>query len=44
MLNKHVLFPGRTRYVLFPLAGNRHVETQTKVLLRILGSSGEVAA
>lgn len=37
MLNKHVLFPGRTRFLLVPLPGNRHVPTQTAVLRRILG-------
>lgn len=44
MLNKHILFPGRTRHILFPLAGNRHVRTQIEVLLRILGDRGTLAA
>ena len=40
MLNNALLYPGRdTRYVLFPVAGNRNVPAQVEVLRRVLGDA-----
>lgn len=42
ILNKHLLYPGgRTRYILFPLRGNRHLRTQVDTLVRVIGDKVE---